>query len=411
MLEVKDAVTKLLAHFSPLPVEEIPFDTSLGRILAEPIIADKPFPLFTNSSMDGFAVKAENLKNASQESPVILDILGVIPAGFAPEFAVSQGTAAKIMTGAELPPGADAVIPIEDTNQNFGEKETTTQVEIYKEIDPGDNIRIAGENFKPGDHLIESGKKIGPAEIALFALSGKTSIKVFKKPKIGILVTGDELVSPFAIPAPGQIPDTNSYMLTSLLKKQDVEILNSGIVEDSEEKIWHAIKNLIDDDVDLIISSGGVSMGAYDFVRIIIEKHGSLNFWRVNMKPGKPLAFGHINETPIIGLPGNPVSAYVGFNVFIVPTLQKLAGITNPSQFLIQATLLSPLQAISRESYIPAMLENSKDGYTVTPIRNQSSGNLFSLVQTNSLIILPGGVEFFNIGDNVNVWKTDCHYN
>jgi molybdopterin molybdotransferase len=198
-------------------------------------------------------------------------------------------------------------------------------------------------------------------------------------------------------------------MLTSLLKNQQVEIINSGIIEDSEEKIKLALKRLIDEKVDLIVTTGGVSMGAYDYVRKVIEDQGSLEFWRVNIKPGKPLAFGYLEKTPIIGLPGNPVSAYVGFHVFILPVINKLAGKEYHPPFLIQAKLQSKLQSNTRESYIPAYVESDHHQHTVSPVKNQSSGNLFSLVLTNALIILPGGVEFFNEGDMVNVWKINCN--
>ena len=407
MLSVKNAVNKLLGYFSSLETETIPFSKSLGRILAENIVSDQYFPAFNNSSMDGFAVINQDLQKANAENPIQLKIIEDIPAGKSPQNRVISGTAAKIMTGAEIPPGADAVIQIEDTNHYPALPNDTQSVAISRATQAGENIRTKGSNYSPGDLLIPKGISIRPQDIALFAMLGKTTVQVYKKVKVGLLVTGDELVPPDTPPGPSQIRDSNSYMIASLLEKLPVKILNTGIIVDSEEMISQALHQLITSGVDLIITTGGVSMGSYDFVRKVIETQGSLEFWRVNIKPGKPLAFGFLNDTPIMGLPGNPVSSYVGFNVFIVPVIKKMSGLDFREATVIRAKLLSQIKPNTREHYVPAILEMDKNPATVTPVDNQGSGNLYSLVQSNSLIILPGGVEFFNEGDMVNVWKPD----
>lgn len=407
MLSVEDATQKLLGYFSPTETENIPFNQSLGRTLAENILADQSYPPFNNSSMDGFALITEDIQNASPETPIRLTIIEDIPAGKRPEHHIVPGTAARIMTGAQTPEGADAVIPIEETNHYPELPADNSSVEIHSPIKIGDNIRNQGNNFSPGDLLIPQGVSIRPQDVALFAMLGKTSVQVHKKIKVGLLVTGDELVHPSTPLNPSQIRDSNSYMISSLLKKLPVEIINSGIIEDSEEKISQALHQFIKNKVDLIITSGGVSMGAYDYVRKVIETQGTLEFWRVNIKPGKPIAFGYLKNTPIIGLPGNPVSSYVGFNVFIIPILKKLAGILHSSKTMIQAKLLAQIAPNTREHYIPALLNNDLVPPTVKPVPNQGSGNLYSLVQSNSLIILPGSVEFFKEGDMVNVWIPD----
>ena len=403
MLSVSEAVQKLLGYFSPLKPEPINFNSSLGRILAEDVVANQPNPLFDNSSMDGFAVIANDLLAASPHTPIPLNIIEDIPAGKTPQHTIRPGTAAKIMTGAQVPEGADAVIPVEDSNHHPNIPADTTTVQLFQPIQPGDNIRIKGENFLPGAPLISAGTIIRPQEVALFASLGITQVKVYKKPKIGLLVTGDELLSPDKAPAPSKIRDSNSYMLQSLLQKLPVEIINSGIIEDSEKKISLALNQFIKKGVDLIITTGGVSMGTYDFVRKVIEKEGRLEFWKVNIKPGKPLAFGYLRDTPIIGLPGNPVSSFVGYHVFIIPIIKQMSGIEYRSNYLTQAALLSPIAPNTREQYIPAQFSKSPTP-SVQPANNQGSGNLFSLVQSNSLIILPSGVEFFNKGDIVNIW-------
>jgi len=401
MLNVHQAVNKLLGYFAPLSPETIHFTDSLGRTLAEEIIADQPYPPFDNSSMDGYAVVMEDLQLASQDTPISLTIIEDIPAGKEPEKLVKPGQASKIMTGAKIPEGANAVIRVEDTAQK------QEIVEIFSPVKFGENIRRAGENFAQDAPLLGPGHPIRPQEVALFATLGKTSVKVTQKPKIGLLITGDELVAPKQTLRPGQIRDSNSYMLNALMQNFAVDVVNNGIVEDSEEKIHRALNKMIEHQVDLIISTGGVSMGEYDYVRKAIEEKGTLEFWRVNIKPGKPIAFGYIEQTPIIGLPGNPVSSYVGYHVFILPVIRKLSGRENPSRLIIQAALDSDLRSNERESYIPATIKKDTNQYKVTPAQNQSSGNLYSLVQTNSLIILPGGVEFFKANDKVNVWIFD----
>lgn len=407
MIRVSDAQKQILDSFSPLSIETIKIENSLYRILAEPVIADQPSPSFDNSSMDGVAVLAEDIKNASSENPIALDIVGTIPAGDISNNTIKPGQAMQIMTGAKIPEGADCVVQVEHTNLDFSKPIYSDQVLVYQSAKQGTNIRKLGNFYTKGKTLLSPGQKIRPQDVALLAMTGMPVVKVVRKPQIGLLTTGDELVPPGDPISPGKIRDTNSYMLSALLESNGAEVVPSGIIPDDIEAVKFALQQLKDTGVDLILTSGGVSVGAYDIVRRVIENDGKLKLWRVNMRPGKPLAFGEFMDIPFIGLPGNPVSAFVGFQVFVRPALQKMMT-GNIIPFTTQkARLLEAVSSDGRETYIPATLTNLKNEPVVRPASNQSSGNLYALIPGNSLIILSLGVKFLNKGELVDVVKLD----
>jgi len=407
MIRVSDAQKQILDSFSPLSIETIKIENSLYRILAEPVIADQPSPSFDNSSMDGVAVLAEDIKNASSENPIALDIVGTIPAGDISNNIIKPGQAMQIMTGAKIPEGADCVVQVEHTNLDFSKPIYSDQVLVYQSAKQGTNIRKLGNFYTKGKTLLSPGQKIRPQDVALLAMTGMPVVKVVRKPQIGLLTTGDELVPPGDPISPGKIRDTNSYMLSALLESNGAEVVPSGIIPDDIEAVKFALQQLKDTGVDLILTSGGVSVGAYDIVRRVIENDGKLKLWRVNMRPGKPLAFGEFMDIPFIGLPGNPVSAFVGFQVFVRPALQKMMT-GNIIPFTTQkARLLEAVSSDGRETYIPATLTNLKNEPVVRPASNQSSGNLYALIPGNSLIILSLGVKFLNKGELVDVVKLD----
>lgn len=407
MIRVSDAQKQILDSFSPLSIETIKIENSLYRILAEPVIADQPSPSFDNSSMDGVAVLAEDIKNATSENPITLDIVGTIPAGDISNNTIKPGQAMQIMTGAKIPEGADCVVQVEHTNLDFSKPIYSDQVLVYQSAKQGTNIRKLGNFYTKGKTLLSPGQKIRPQDVALLAMTGMPVVKVVRKPQIGLLTTGDELVPPGDPISPGKIRDTNSYMLSALLESNGAEVVPSGIIPDDIEAVKFALQQLKDTGVDLILTSGGVSVGAYDIVRRVIENDGKLKLWRVNMRPGKPLAFGEFMDIPFIGLPGNPVSAFVGFQVFVRPALQKMMT-GNIIPFTTQkARLLEAVSSDGRETYIPATLTNLKNEPVVRPASNQSSGNLYALIPGNSLIILSLGVKFLNKGELVDVVKLD----
>jgi len=312
-----------------------------------------------------------------------------------------------IMTGAPVPSGADTVVIVENTNLDFSQPVLTDRVLVFHPASPGDNIRKKGEFYNRDEILLEPGLKLRPQDIGLIAMTGKAYIEVGRKPKVGLLTTGNELSRPGDPISHGKIRDTNSYMLKGLVEQSGGEIISSGIVPDSVEAVTFAVQEMCNSQVDLILTSGGVSMGAHDIVRQVLQEDGTLKLWRVNMRPGKPLAFGEYQGVPFIGLPGNPVSAFVGFYIFVRPVLQKLLNLKSPQSNIEKAKLLVSVTSDGRETYIPAKLDQSENYKIVTPALNQSSGNLFSLIPGNSLIILPIGVKFLNKGELVNVLRLD----
>lgn len=407
MIKVSEAQKQILDSLFTLSIETIKIEHSLDRILAETVIADQDSPSFDNSSMDGIAVITADIKNASREDPITLDLVGAIPAGDVSNNKIKHGQAMQIMTGAKLPAGADCVVQVEHTNLDFSKPIYSDQVLVYQSAEQGTNIRKLGDFYQKDNILISPGQIIRPQDIAIFAMTGMPVVKVVRRPKVGLLTTGDELVPPGDPISPGKIRDTNSYMLAALLEGNGAEIIPSGIIPDDEEAVIFALQQLKNTGVDLILTSGGVSVGAYDIVRRVIENHGQLKLWRVNMRPGKPLAFGDYAGIPFIGLPGNPVSAFVGFYVFVKPALQKLTTGKFIPFTLQKARLLEAVSSDGRETYIPATLTNVHNEIVVKPASNQSSGNLYALIPGNSLIILSLGVKFLNKGELVDVVKLD----
>ena len=407
MISVSQARNQILESLSLLPIETIKLENSLKRVLAEPVIADRDSPSFDNSSMDGIAVLAADIANAHPDHPVRLKLIGAIPAGVFTEQTVSAGEAIQIMTGAPLPRGADTVVQVEHTNLDFSKPINQNDVLVHFSSGLGNNIRKQGEFYKKGDVLLLPGHKLRAQDVAVVAMTGKPVIHVRSKPKVGLLTTGDELTPPGIDLLPGKIRDTNSYMLASLLEDSGAEIVRTGIIPDTEKAVVQALQFLVQSGVHLILTSGGVSMGAYDIVRRVLEEQGKLKLWRVNMRPGKPLAFGEYQSVPFIGLPGNPVSAFVGFNIFVRPALMKMSGVDFLPYPLQKARLTQTVESDGRESYIPATLYQEEDEWVVMPAVNQSSGNLFALIPGNSLIIVPNSVKFLNTGELVNVLKLD----
>ncbi|MCB2178756.1 molybdopterin molybdotransferase MoeA [bacterium] len=407
MITVQEALTKIRQAIPQLEEITVPIEDALDRVLAESISAGQDLPGFNNSGMDGIAVLASDTQSAGPESPVTLSLAGSIPAGAAPNLTLQGGQAILIMTGAPVPPGADAVIPVEKTNLDFSQPVTAQEVQVFSAAKPGDNVRLRGEYYAEGQLLIPAGKQIRPEDIGMFATVGKAEVKVIRQPRIGLLSTGDELIAPGNPLSPGKIWDSNAYLLAALLEKFGAAVYRTGIIPDQRDQIIAAIDTLTEIPVDLILTSGGVSMGAYDLVRQIVESEGTLSLWKVNMRPGKPVTFGSYKGIPFLGLPGNPVSAFVGFQVFAQEVLRKMQGLPLLSNNLRQARLTESVKSDGRETYIPGLLEKVDGEWLVHPAENKSSGNLYSVIPKNSLIIMPVGVKFLKKDDIVNVRLLD----
>lgn len=406
LLSVEQARERILSHFQPVETETIPLTACVKRVVGADIVAADDLPLFDNSSMDGFAIRAADTSNATPASPVTLGVVADIPAGSTPTTSLAHGQAARIMTGAHMPEGADAVIPVEDTD--FHDRAPGTRapatITIGKTMKRGDNVRLRGMDVRAGDVVLKKGSVLKPQDVGLLATLGFAEVKAHKKPLVALLSSGDELLEAGAPLESGKIRDSNSYMLASLAENAGAEVLRLGIARDTRESVQGLIEQAVMLKADLILSSAGVSIGAFDFVKEVVESNGSLDFWRVNMRPGKPLAFGHYREVPFIGLPGNPVSAFVGFEVFVRDAIGRLGGISDGSRRRVRVRSEEEILSDGRESYLRAVIRE-ENGQTFAKLTgHQGSGNILSLVQANALLIIPAGVKCVPADQEVDAW-------
>jgi molybdopterin molybdotransferase len=405
LLSVYDARNLIVDKFSPLGKEMISLGETPGRVLAESISSRIDLPLFPNSSMDGFAVRSIDVAGASIDNPRQLDVVDDIPAGKVSLVAIDEGQTSRIMTGAPLPSGADAVIPVEDTNQyQLGRQSETLpkRIEVYRSVQSGDYIRQKGEDIRSGETVLPSGRRIRPQEVGLLAMLGVAEVSVIRKPRVAIISTGDELV-PIDIPLePGKIHDSNTYTLCAQIIRDGGEPLNLGIASDLESAVIEVLEKAVSSSVDLILSTAGVSVGAFDFVKSVVSRFGQIEFWRVNMRPGKPLTFGHYREIPFIGLPGNPVSSFVGYEIFVRPAIYRLSGVERFEHLLLKVRLTDPIESDGRESYLRAFVKRQQDEWTAHLTGHQGSGNLRSLVQANALLVIPSGVKSLPSGSLID---------
>ncbi len=407
LMEIGVARQRILSVFGgPVP-EELQVVDALGRTLIGDIISPINLPPFTNSSMDGFAVFSGDVSGASAEHPVQLPVSMDIPAGVSPTTRLERGYAARILTGAVLPQGADAVIQMEDTDQNLANQANAlpASVTFFKPVQPGINVRSAGEDLQRGQIILKSGRKLQPQDIGILVSLGIHTIKVARKPRVALFSSGDELLTPDEALAPGKIYDANTYVLNGLLQQAGAEVIHLGIARDNRNSVVETLDRGMEKSPDFFLSSAGVSVGVYDWVRQVIEENGKLDFWRVNMRPGKPVAFGNYKGIPFVGLPGNPVSAYIGAMVFVLPILQQLQGLPARSSRIIKARTRQTLTSNdARESYYRGLLSKTEKGYEATLAGHQGSGNLYSLVQANCLLIVPAGIRQIPEGDIVDAW-------
>ena len=406
LLSVDQARTRILSHFQPLGTESLSLTKCARRVLATDVAAQNDLPSFDNSSMDGFAVIAADLAEATPASPRTLKVVADIPAGTNPDVTLAPGQAARIMTGAPMPDGADAVIPVEGTD--FQERSPGTPapktVTVYEPLKSGDNVRAQGTDVQTGQPVLQTGHKLRPQDIGLLAMLGVADVPVHIKPRVALLSSGDELLPVDAPLRPGKIRDSNTYTLSALLEGAEVEVLNLGIATDQRESVEKLLENAAAQKVDLILSSAGVSVGAFDFIKDVIEEQGELAFWRVNMRPGKPLAFGKYKGIPFIGLPGNPVSAFVGFEVFVRPVLERLSGLEVKNQPTVRVQLAENISSDGRESYLRANVQEENGILCAHLAGHQGSGNLLSIVKANALLIIPAGVKSLATGKEVDAW-------
>ncbi|MFA4916269.1 MAG: gephyrin-like molybdotransferase Glp [Syntrophales bacterium] len=402
MITVEDALNYILGTISPLGLEKVNILDALGRVVGENVYAGRNIPPKDNSAMDGYALQWEDTIGATRETPVTVDVIEDIPAGHIPLKSVERGTASRIMTGAPVPGGADAVLRMEDTEKD-GQR-----VKIYAEIKQGEDIRYAGEDVQEGELVITRGKIIRPAEIGMLSSLGRSFIYVYQRPLIAILSTGDELVDIDETPSPWKIVASNSYSLTAQVLDAGGIPLLLGIAKDTREDLIAKFRAAMR--ADIIVSSGGVSVGDYDLVKDIMREVGNtMEFWRVAMRPGRPLAFGNIEGIPVFGLPGNPVSSMISFEQFIRPSILKMMGHKNLFRNTVNACLQDDIRkGKGVKNFIRGRIEYSGGKYTVSTTGEQGSGILKSMVGANGLIILPEDVTLARKGEEVTVQLLDA---
>ena len=395
LLSVEDARDQILAEVKPLPAVELPLLSARNLVLVEEITADCDVPPFRNSAMDGYAVLAEETLGATQEKPVRLRVAGMVAAGSAEPRAIEPGSAFRIMTGAAMPAGADAVVRFEETDEGSPGKRLAgrDEVEIFRPARPWDNVRPAGEDVANGTTVLPVGRRLRPADLGLLAALGRTSIRVHRPPRVALLSTGDEVVSPGARLAPGLIRDSNTTTLAAMAASWGAEVIELGIAGDRLDDLRRCLHD--GTSADLIVTSGGVSVGDFDLVKDALQAEGDVAIWQVRMKPGKPLAFGRAGGVPLLGLPGNPVAAAVSFEIFGRPAIRKMLGYGEVRPRTVRVTLAEPLDNRGmRRHYVRATIERDSDEeLTARTAGAQGAGVLSSLSRANALLIVPEDVE------------------
>ena len=396
MLSVEEARQRVLGAFHPLEPERVPIIDTTGRILAEDVHADTDIPPHANSSMDGFAVQAADTIGADPASPASLLLIGDLPAGHVPDQEVRSGTAVRIMTGAPLPPGADAVVKVEDTDTQ------SDHVNIFTAVETGNYVRPAGEDVRKGALVLRRGTRLRPQETGMLAALGRQTASVARKPRVAVLATGDELVAIDQPLAPGKIRNANSYSNAAQVAQHGGIPVLLGIARDRVEELTAKIEEGLRQEVDLFLTSGGVSVGDFDLVKDVLAAEGEMDFLRVRMKPGKPLAFGHLHlppsedqrgvgrTVPILGLPGNPVSVMVSFEMFVRPALLKMQGARHWSRPIVEATLMDDIPyKDERRHFVRVRLLWEEGEYHAYLTGDQGSGILSSMVKANALAVIP----------------------
>ena len=397
MISVEKALETILAGCRPMGLEKVDILEGCGRVIGEDVHAPHNVPSAANSAMDGYAVRSADTKGARALKPVELKVVETIAAGSLPRRTIQSGQAARIMTGAVIPKGADAVVRREDTE----EKGKTVLMKIA--VPPGLDIRFPGEDVRRGEKVIAAGSVLRPGHIGMLAALSKAFVAVYQRPRVAILSTGDELVDIETEPPPGKIVNSNTYSLAAQILACGGAPVLLGIGSDDKEDLVKKFQ--VARRADVILSSGGVSVGDYDFVKDVMGDIGNaMHFWQVAMRPGKPLAFGSIDGVPLFGLPGNPVSVMVSFEQFVRPFLLRMQGHTRifrPTLTAVSAQEIKKSAGV--KNFLRAVVEREKNRCTARITGEQGSGILKSMVEANAFIVLDEDVSHVKKGENVLV--------
>ncbi len=406
----------MLAGVRPLPAEPVTLDRALWRVLALAVETRVALPPWDNSAMDGFAVCSRDVLDPSPAAPISLEVVGEVAAGHAPQVSLTSGTAIRVLTGALIPPGSDAVVPVEDTDAPQGVARLPGRVAVYRAAAPGAHIRRAGSDVRAGERVLSAGLLLTPPRLALAAATGHADLLVHRRPRVAVLATGDELVPAGQPLGEAGIHDSNSTSLAAQVRAAGAEPIGLGIARDDFADVVERLRRGIAG-ADVVIASGGVSVGAHDVVKDAFDAVGSLDLWRVAVQPGKPLAFGRArspqgSEVLLFGLPGNPVSTFVTFELFVRPVLRRLAGHSDvDGRMLIRAELVEPVtKSAGRRAFLRVRLEPEPEcisGWRASLAGSQGSHVISALAEANGLAIVPEEVDALPAGALVDVMVLD----
>jgi molybdopterin molybdotransferase len=412
LMSLEDARARMLAGLEALPAEVVALDAAAGRVLEEALTSRHTLPPWDNSAMDGFAVRAADTARATRDAPVLLEVVGEAAAGSVADVAVSSGNCVRILTGAPLPDGADAVVPVENTDARMGIAELPRQVNVYAAATVGAHIRRAGSDLREGAPLLAAGTELSPAALAVCAAGGHAQVAVYRRPRVAVLATGEELVAPGQPLGPAQIPDSNTVGLAAQARELGAEVRVLGIARDEmADVLGHLRAGLAW--ADVIVASGGVSVGAHDVVKDAFAEIGRIDLWRIAVQPGRPLAFGRApatwreGEVFLFGLPGNPVSSLVTFELFVRPVLRRLSGYDDViGRQIVRATLEQSItKAPRRRAFLRVALSANPEGtgWRASLAGGQDSHVLSALAAADGLAIIGEERDAVPAGSEVEV--------
>lgn len=398
LVPLGEARETVLSQIHPLPPLELPLTDAYGCVTAADVTAAVDLPEFASSGMDGYALRASDVADATPDAPAELKVVGRAMIGQRPDATVGMGEAMKIATGAPIPGGADAVVPVENTEAG------DDLVRVFEAAAVGRHIRPQGEDVRTGDVLVSAGKRIGAPEIGLLANAGVPHPLVHPRPRVIVFSTGDELIAPTETPSFGQVRDANAYTLFGALREAGAIPVMAGIVRDDPEQLKEAVLSY-EIQADAFVSSGGVSVGERDVVKAAFYRHGDVSFSKVAMQPGMPQGFGFLEGKPFFGLPGNPVSVFVSFEMFVRPAILKMMGRANLGRPEVSAALTEAIEGPRDKSvFVRVDVTRGAEGWSATPTGGRGSNLISTVARANGLAVLPPGVGSLEAGERVTVF-------